>query len=109
VLFIVCLCGGAVASAQLLPDLEAGPLGGLAFFAVCGLLGLALALLSQHIYLIVSELEHLNGPGAVTKGEAVGAGLRNIAVDEGTVLGLAFTVYLLAPRVARAMQADEDL
>jgi hypothetical protein len=97
VLFAVCLCGGAVASAQLLPDLDAGPLGG------------ALALFSQHIYLIVSEVEHLgSGPAAATKGEVVGAGLRNIAVDEGTVLGLAFVVYLLAPRIGTPARLDEE-
>jgi hypothetical protein len=43
----------------------------------------------------------------LTKGEIVGAGLRNIAVEEGTVLGLVFVVYLLAPRVAKAVQADD--
>jgi hypothetical protein len=106
VIFVLCLSGGAVAGARFLPDLEAGPLGGLTFFAVCGLFGLALALLGEHIYLIVREVEDL-GPG-VTKGEALGAGLRNIAVDEGTVLGLAFIAYLLAPRIDKHAQLDEE-
>jgi hypothetical protein len=33
--------------------------------------------------------------------------LRNVAAEDGTVLGLAFAVYLLAPRVADAYEPDE--
>jgi hypothetical protein len=105
VIFVLCLCAGAVLSSQWLPDLDAGPVGGLAFFTVCGLLGLALALLGEHIYLIVNEVEHLAGQGALSKGEVVGAGLKNIALDEGTVVGVAFVVYLLAPRLGKGGDA----
>jgi hypothetical protein len=57
----------------------------------------------------VHEVEHLAaGAGALSKGEAVGSGLRNIALDEGTVLGIAAAVYLLAPRLNRGSLADED-
>jgi hypothetical protein len=109
VIFVLCVCAGAVAGARWLPSLDVGPIAGLAFFAVCGLLGLAVALLGEHIYLIVHEVENLGvGPGAVSKGEVVGAGLKNIALDEGTVLGIAAAVYLLAPRLDRASPTSED-
>ena len=108
-IFVFCLAAGAILASQWLPGLDAGVVGGLAFFTVCGLLGLALALLGEHIYLIVHEVEHLaGGPGALSKGEVVGSGLRNIAVDEGTVLGIAAAVYLLAPRLERTAIAGED-
>lgn len=110
-LFVLCLCGGAIAGSQWLPDLDAGPVGGLAFFVVCGLLGLALALCAEHIYSIVVEIEKLS-PGPTvgpTKGEVVAGGLRNIATDGGTVLGLAFVVYLLAPRAPAPSQLHDDL
>jgi hypothetical protein len=111
VIFVLCLAGGAVLSSQLLPDLDAGQVGGLAFFTVCGLLGLALALLGEHIYLIAKELEHVSpGSVALSKGEVLGSGLRNIALDEGTVVGIAAAVYLLAPRLGRArLAADEPV
>jgi hypothetical protein len=111
VIFVLCLCAGAVAGARWLPSLDVGPVAGLAFFAVCGLLGLAVALLGEHIYLIVHEVENLGaGPGAVSKGEVVAAGLKNVALDEGTVLGIAAAVYLLAPRLDRAgVAADEPV
>lgn len=109
VIFVLCLCAGAVLSSQWLPDLDAGPVGGLAFFTVCGLLGLALALLGEHIYLIVHEVEHLGAAtGGLSKAEVVGSGLRNIAVDEGTVVGIAAAVYLLAPRLQRARPAADE-
>jgi hypothetical protein len=109
VIFVLCLCAGAVAGARWLPSLDAGPIGGLAFFTVCGLLGLSLALLGEHIYVIVREVETLGaGQGAVSKGEVVGAGLKNIAVDGGTLLGITAAVYLLAPRLDRTHTASED-
>jgi hypothetical protein len=106
---VLCLAAGAILASQWLPGLDAGAVGGLAFFTVCGLLGLALALLGEHIYLIVHEVEHLTaGPGGLSKGEVIGSGLRNIALDEGTVLGIAAAVYLLAPRLDRTSFPDED-
>jgi hypothetical protein len=109
IIFVLCLCAGAVAGARWLPSLDVGPIAGLAFFAVCGLLGLAVALLGEHIYVIVHEVENLGGgPGGLSKGEVVGAGLKNIALDEGTVLGITAAVYLLAPRLDRAGAAAEE-
>jgi hypothetical protein len=106
VIFIVCLSGGAIGGSRLLPDLDVGQVGGMAFFVVCGLLGLALALLGEHMYLLVDGLEHIGRVG-LSKGEIVAGVLRNVAVEDGTVLGLAFAVYLLAPRVARMYEPEE--
>jgi hypothetical protein len=111
VIFVLCLSGGAVAAAKWLPALDAGSVAGLAFFAVCGLLGLALALLGEHVYLIANELKHAStgAEAGLSKAELLGGGLRNIALDEGTVLGIAFAVYLLAPRLGReTLAARED-
>ncbi len=109
VVFVLCLCGGAIVGSRWLPDLDVGPVGGLAFFVVCGLLGLALALLGEHMYLLVTGLEQFRAQaGGVTKGELVAEVLRNTAFEDGTVLGLAVAVYLLAPRVARVYEPDEE-
>lgn len=108
-LFVVCLCGGAAASGQWLPDLAAGRVGGLAFFVVCGLLGAALALVAEHIYLIVTEVERLVAiPGAPGKAEVVGSGLRDILEQAGPLVGLAFAVYLLAPPPAEPDEPASD-
>lgn len=100
IIFILCFCVGAVGSGQLLPDLAAGSVGGLAFFAVCGLLGAALGLVGLHTYLIVDQLNHAGGAfsgGGNFKAETVAGGLSSILLDGGVLLGLAAGVYLLAP------------
>jgi hypothetical protein len=38
----------------------------------------------------------------------VGSGLRNVAVDEGTVVGIAAAVYLIAPRLDRTAIAGRE-
>jgi hypothetical protein len=95
-IFLVCFGAGIVASAQWLPELAQGPVGGLAFFATCGLLAAALGLAGLHAYSIVNELGHppLEPLG---KAEILAGGLRNLLLGCGTLLGLASIVYLLAP------------
>lgn len=100
IIFILCFCIGAVGSGQLLPDLAAGSVGGLAFFAVCGLLGAALGLIGMHTYLTVESLNHAGGvfPGGGNfKAETLAEGLTSILFDGGILVGLAAGVYLLAP------------
>jgi hypothetical protein len=95
-IFAGCLSVGVMASSRWLPDLAEGPVGGLAFFVVCGLLGIALGLLGLHIYSIVEGLE----PGSETLRKVLLADdLENMAWEVGSVLGLAVIVYLLAPPV----------
>lgn len=95
VIFMACFGGGAVAAAQWLPGLDAGRVAGLAFFAVCGLLGAALGIAGLHIYSIAVELGRDFG---LTNADVLAGGLRNILLDAGTLLGLAAIVYLLAPQ-----------
>lgn len=101
VIFVACLVVSVGASSRWLPDLAAGPVGGLAFFAVCGLLGAALGLVGLHIYSIV---EGLNQSGGFTglrneKAEILASGLASMLWEAGSLFGLAFVVYLLAPAV----------
>jgi hypothetical protein len=107
--FVLCLCGGAIGGSRWLPDLDVGPVGGLAFFVVCGLLGLALAVFGEHIYLLVTGLERSGPQVLVTHSELTSEVLRDIAFEDGMVLGLAFAVYLLAPGIATAYEPDEEL
>jgi Flp pilus assembly protein protease CpaA len=101
VIFVVCFAGGTAGAARWLPDLDVGPIGGIAFFLVCGLAGAALAVVGLHVYSLVSELEKFRiGPG-VEKGEIVAGVLRNIAIDAGSLTGFAAIVYLLAPQLDR--------
>ncbi len=100
IIFILCFSVGAVGSGQLLPDLAAGSVGGIAFFAVCGLLGAALGLIGLHTWLIVDSLKHAGGvfPGGGSfKAETIAEGLNSILFDGGILVGLAAGVYLLAP------------
>ena len=97
-IFVVCLSVGVIASAQWLPDLAEGPVGGISLFLVCGLLGTALALIGLHIYSIVEAVNQIGGGvKAIGKGEVVAAGLTSLAWETGSLIGLAMVVYLLAP------------
>ena len=98
VIAVVCFAAGIYAASRWLPDLAGDQVGGLAFFAVCGLLGIVVALLGVHIYLLVraAEVGGLRDEQAILVGGELAAGLR----DVGTVFGLACAVFLLAPRLA---------
>jgi len=95
VIFVVCVSVGVLASSRWLPDLPGGTIGGLAFFAVCGLLGAALGLVGLQIYWIVRQGELL---GRIGSSAIVANGLSAILWQAGSLLGLAAVVYLLAPR-----------
>jgi len=93
-IFVVCLCAGAFAGAQWVPGLDAGPVGGLAFFVVCGLIGAGLGAIGLNIYEIAES------PGALgTTGEhvVIASGLHQMLFEGGTLFALAAGVYLLAP------------
>jgi hypothetical protein len=94
-IYIGCLCVGLFASAHWLPDLADGTVGGLAFFAVCGLLGAASALVGLHIYSIVHGLGGTSG--SFLRSELVASGLNGMLWETGSIAGIATAVYLLAP------------
>lgn len=97
-IFVVCLSAGVITSAQWLPDLAEGPVGGISLFLVCGLLGTALALIGLHVYSIVEAVNQIGGGvKAIGKGEIVAAGLTSMAWETGSLIALAMVVYLLAP------------
>ena len=100
VIFVLCFGAGAVASARWLPDLAAGPVGGLAFFVVCGLAGAALAVVGLHVYSIANTL-HSGGFAGLrnAKAEVLASGLQVMLWEAGLLFGLAAAVFLLAPRV----------
>ena len=67
---------------------------------VCGLLGIASALVTLHIYEIVRTIDQVTSNlGGVGKSDVLATGLIDTLRDAGTVLGLAAAVYLLAPSV----------
>lgn len=98
-IFLACFSVGVVASSRWLPDLAAGSVAGLAFLLVCGLLGAAAGLLGVSVYTIVEELKHV--PPVISagagEGELVAGFLRNLVFEDGSLLGFAAVVYLLAP------------
>ena len=98
IVFLVCFFGGVWAAVRWLPELAPGPVGDVAFFAICGLIGAGLGVVGLHIYLMVRELEGTNGLGLGGNSVALASGLLEILLDGGTVLGLATIAYLLAPR-----------
>jgi hypothetical protein len=93
-IFAACLSVGVVAGSRWLPDLAVGSVGGLAFFAVCGLLGIALGLVGLHVYSII---EGLGGTSGNFRQVLLANDLESMVWEAGSVLGLAVVVYLLAP------------
>ncbi len=55
-IFLACFAVGVVVPARRLPDLASGRVGGMAFFATCGLFGVALSLVGLNAWEIVREL-----------------------------------------------------
>ncbi len=95
-IFVVCLAGGVYASARWLPELAAGPVGGLAFFVVCGLLGASLAVFGLGIYDTVEAVSS-GGFGPVDKRRILADGLESLLWQTGLLAAAAVAVYLLAP------------
>lgn len=93
-IFVACLVAGVFAAARWLPPLDAGPVGGLAFFAVCGLFGAGVGAVGLHIYGIVETVDELSRLG---RGPVVAAELRSMVYEAGLLFGVAVAVYLLAP------------
>jgi uncharacterized membrane protein YhhN len=94
-IFVVLLSGGVLAATRWLPDLAPGTVGGIGFFAVCGLLGAALALLGLHVY---DTIEAVSGSSGDFRRTILAGGLAEILFDPGILLGLGVGVYLLAPK-----------
>ncbi len=83
------------AASRWLPELAPGPVGGLAFFAVCGLLGASLAVFGLDIYGIV---DNLTGSFAgLGERRILADGLESTLWETGVLVALALAVYLLAP------------
>jgi hypothetical protein len=99
VVCVVCFFGGIWGASQWLPGLARGPIGDIAFFAICGLIGAGLGVVGLHIHLTARELEEAGGPARLDdRAGFLASGLLQILLDGGTVLGLATIAYLLAPR-----------
>lgn len=97
VIFVVCFAAGAVAGTVWLPSLAAGSVGGLAFFAICGLLGAGLGVIGDHLYIVVEALQH---EAPRFGGIEVASVLSDMLFEAGAVLGLGVVIYLLALRSA---------
>lgn len=95
-IFVVCLLAGVFASSRWLPELQRGPVGGLALFSVCGLFGASLAVAGLRIYLIIKEPDVELG-GHSFRGPDVASGLVELLFEAGALAALAVAVYLLAP------------
>jgi hypothetical protein len=93
IIFAACFVAGSVAGTLWLPSLAAGATGGLAFFAVCGLLGAGLGVIGLHLYVVV-ELIESSGLGKTVVADQ----LSDMLFQAGVVLGLGTAIYLLAPR-----------
>ena len=94
-IFVVCLAAGVYASSRWLPDLAPGRVGGIAFFAVCGLLGAAAAVFGLDIYGIVEDVGE--GFRGLEEGRILGSGLGSLLWQTGVLVAAALAVYLLAP------------
>lgn len=99
VIFVVCFGGGVWASTRWLPGLARGPVGDIAFFAICGLIGAGLGVVGLHVYSTARDISEASGLTRIAgKAEILADGLVDVLYDGGTILGLATIALLLAPR-----------
>lgn len=96
IIVVVCFAGGVYAASRWLPELAPGPVGGLAFFAVCGLLGASLAVFGLNVYGVVDNLT--GGFAGFGERRILADGLESTLWETGVLVALALAVYLLAPR-----------
>jgi hypothetical protein len=97
-IFVVALVGGVVVSGRLLPSLDDDRVGQIAFWTVCLLVGIAVALIGLNIYAIVRSIHQVTtNIGGTSKADVLANGLTIILEQVGPVVGLAGAVYLLAP------------
>jgi hypothetical protein len=108
VIAVLCLCGGAFASARWLPDLPTGSIGGFTFFCVCGLISVGVAVFGLHVYQAI-ELVHRGNSGQLGR-EALASVLSSMLWESGVVVAFAAGLFLLASHIAPAdEQAAEAL
>ncbi len=97
-IFVISFAVGAYACGSTIPSLGVSRVGQISSTVVCVLLGVVAALVALHVYEIVRELNSaVVTTGVLKKPDAIGEGLETLLRDAGPVLGLAATVYLLAP------------
>jgi hypothetical protein len=94
-----------LASTRWLPELGQSPLGGLALFVVCGLLGASLAVAGLHIYELVHAVETSNGS---IRSDIVAQELSAMLWEAGSLAALAMLVYLFAPADEPAVDSEPD-
>jgi hypothetical protein len=105
--FLACFGGGIFAATRWLPELARGPVGGIAFFAICGLLAAGLGIVGLHIYLLAREIEAFgDASGLTNRGSLLASGLLSIMLDAGTIFGLATIAYLLAPHSPEEVEPE---
>lgn len=93
IICVLCLVAGASATARWLPELALGVEGGMAFCAICGLLGMALAVVGLHVYLIVETFETRDSFAS----GLLASDLTTMFWETGALVGFALIVFLLAP------------
>jgi hypothetical protein len=97
VIALACFVAGVLGAARWLPDLAPGRVGGIAFFAVTGLLAAALVVVGLRVYAIVAYITESPSDSAAHEGEIFAAGVIQLLYEAGALVGLAGILYLLAP------------
>jgi hypothetical protein len=96
-IFVAAIGVGVVVPERGLQPLSKSPTATIAFWATCGLAGIALALAATHVYEILRQLNNANVGGIGNdRADIVAFGIADTLRDVGTVLGLAAIVYVLA-------------
>jgi hypothetical protein len=103
-IFIALIAGaaGVLLAARWLPRLGHHQAADIAFWATCGLIAVAFALVAVHVYEIVRELDTATVGGVGNaEPDVVASGIADTLRDIGPVLGLAAAAYLLGSAARR--------
>jgi hypothetical protein len=93
VIFAGCLIAGVFAATSLVPDLPGGVVAGIVYFVVCGMVGVAVALVGLDIFQMVE------GPSFTGRSFVVAGELSDMGWQVSLVLGVAALLYIAALRI----------
>jgi hypothetical protein len=96
IVVVACFIAGVWAATTWLPPLADGPVGTIAYFVICGLVGVVLAIVGIRVWGIVHELEEARR--LISSSTILADSLGALLCESGSLAALTLVAYLLAPK-----------